>query len=309
MRIGQNSKEIGNAGIAPEVGVGASDLQRAPMTNINQQHNFQELLQGAIGAKDADRLTRAQNIPEHAADRAVMLRNADIVHLGKYFGDQPAVQGVIAGIALSADQFEIRQAAIFAVVSHNQSLADLTIGVSLSDSDARIREKMLLHLSQEDPLFATSAAVRIARNDPVENLRIGALELLLDLDTAKAVDLAHELVSNSHNFDKFRDFCRRTVERTDLDPYVKETGGHLISQESEHRAALLSAALFEDSPDLCLKAADQFLARAGEAEAVTLGFALLSHRSSKLQDYGNQTLMIQSGELAGMLNRMLTRED
>lgn len=306
--MNQNFKAIERAGEAPDLGSLSADLRRVTVTSINQQFNFQELLQGAIGAKDAERLVQPQSVPEHATDRALMLRNADIIHLGKQFGDLATVQGVIAGIAISADQFEIRQAAIFAVVVHNPDLADLAIDVSLRDPDAGVREKMLQHLCQEDPLSAISAAVRLVRHDPDQSLRISALELLLDLDTEKALELARELAVGTHKWDRLREYCQRTLERTDLEPFVKESQGHLMAEATEQRSALLSTALFDEATDLCLKAAHQFISRADEAGAVTIGVALLSHRSPKLQDLGYQTVSRCSPEIAELLKPGLTGE-
>ncbi len=277
------------------------DLKEATVTTMNQHYNFQELLHGAIGAKDAERRLEPQSIPVHAAERGTMLRNSDITDLSKYFGDQPAVQGVIAGIAVSADQFEIRQAAVYAIVRHNSALADLVIEVSLNDSDSTVREDMLLHLCRENPLLALSTAVGVVRYDPDESFRVNAIELLLDLDTARAIELAQELVAAPHDFSKLRDFCQQTIERTDLEPYVKETHGHLISQETVQRAALLSAALFEEAADLCLNAAEQYLAKSDNASAVAIGYALLSHRIPKLKELGYQTLMAYSPEIAELL--------
>jgi len=46
----------------------------------NNHGQFRELLQGAIGSKDAVRLAQPQKIPDHAADKAIMLRTEEITN-------------------------------------------------------------------------------------------------------------------------------------------------------------------------------------------------------------------------------------
>ena len=262
---------------------------------------LQELLLGATGGRDAERLREPQAVPEHAADRTVMLRCLDIAVLGRDYGAQPLVQGLIAGIAISADLFEIRQSAVFAAGRCHQSLADLAIVMSLKDSDSWMRVEMLRHLCCENALSAISAAVHMASHDPEESVRIDAMELLLDVDTERALDLARALVAESHQHQALRDYCEKTLKRTDLQPFVKEEAGHLISPDTECRAELLNAALFAEEVARCLEAAQQLIAEADDAAAVAIGFVLLSHRSTQLRELGYQTISSCSPEVARLL--------
>jgi hypothetical protein len=299
--MNQNFERSGSMQGGPEELALSADLGSATVTNISREYKFSEVLRGAIGGRDEERMAMPQSEPAHAADNLIMQRNSDIIDLCKNFGDRPEVQGIVAGIVMATDLFEIRQAALYAVISRNQDLADLGAEVALKDPESTMREKMLRHLAEQDPLFATSAAVNMVRHDPDQFLRVSALELLLDLDTGKALELARHFADGSHQFNDLREFSQHTLVRTNLKP-TKDESGHVVSPQAENRAALICAAMYEREPAVCFKAAQQFLANADVANTIALSFALLNHPHQSLRELGQQTIAARSPELAGLLS-------
>lgn len=220
--------------------------------------DYDNLLRGALGHYDRSRLNANSKTGSKLLDNVLLSRQNDIIELANKYADRTETKAVLAWVAHTNGEREIRDVSRKELYKCSKSLATVLLYAGTLSSDESIRQESIEAFIDNCPMGAQERLAEIALRDPSLSLKVYSLDLLAEQNYSEAIKVAALLLQAGTSDNSLTREAERILHN---EPQIQQTEaqGDLLTEIQKRQGAMLATAMDRSDPQIQTKAVSEFM--------------------------------------------------